>query len=313
MRLHHYPGLFGDPRSRGLRWAVGISLTVHAVLFAVAGQMKTRPNQRTFFAPVHIVDLVERSPGPVAKPASGPQTPAAPAPAVAAPAPKPPTPAPKPPAPAKPAAPTPPTPKPEPRVTRESVERLLTKPAPAAQPAKPAPPQEPSSEARIAERIARMREQQAATAPPSASAAPQPSAEGGGGVQDAIDSIRQRMGPTAGGQAGGGAPAQVGVRGGGTNTLQQVRQRAYYNQLWDHVTRYWMIPPSLQGQKHSVIVSVILDRQGNLVRAWVEEPSASAAFDRSALQALERAQPFPAIPEAVSGDPLEVGFRFSPE
>lgn len=312
MRLHHYPGLFGDARSRGLRWAVGISVAVHGLLFAVAGQLKTRPVERTFFAPVHIVDLVERSPGPAAKPADGPQTPAAPAPAVAAPAPKPPAPVPEAPAPApaKPAAPTPPPPKAEPRVTKEAVERLLTKPAPAA---KPAPSQEPSSEARIAERIARMREQQAAAAPPSAPAGSPSSAEDGGRVRDAIDSIRQRVGPAAAGQTAGGAAPQVGVRGGGTNTLQQVRQRAYYNQLWDHVTRYWMIPPSLQGQRYSVIVSVILDRQGNLVRSWVEEPSVSAAFDRSALQALERAQPFPAIPEAVSGDTLEVGFRFSPE
>ncbi len=310
MRLHHYPGLFGDPRSRGLSLAVGVSLTVHAVLFAAAGRLHTRPTERTFFAPVHFVDLVERSPGPATKaptaaPASAPSAPPVAAPPAAA------TPKAKPPALPQPVAPKPPPPKQEPKITQEAVERLLTKQAAVE---KPTPPPKPATEAQISERIARMREKYVDPAPPPARTpgGKEPTGDGRR-VEDAIASIRQKVGPAKGGQAGSGSDQKVGVRGSSANTLQQVRLRAYYNQLWDHVTDHWAIPPSLQGRDYSVIVSVIFDRQGNLVRSWVEEPSGSDAFDRSALQALQRAQPLPPIPDAVSGDTLEVGFRFHPD
>ena len=118
MRLHHYPGLFGDPRSRGLALAVGVSLAVHAVLFAMAGRLHTRPGERTFFAPVHIVDLVERFPGPATKtPAKAPAaTPPAP-PVAAAPTPKA-----QPKTPTQPVAPKQTPAKQEPKITREAVE-----------------------------------------------------------------------------------------------------------------------------------------------------------------------------------------------
>ena len=305
MRLHHYPGLFGDPRSRGLPLALSVSLAVHAVLFATAGRLHTRPAERTFFAPVHFVDLVERSPEPAAKAPT--EAPAA-APPAPTPAPKPKT---KPPAPAQPVAPKPPPPKQEPKITREAVERLLTKQTAVE---KPTPPLKPATEEQISERIARMREKYVDPAPPPARTpgGKEPAGDGRR-VEDAIASIRQKVGPAGGGQAGSSSDQKVGVRGSSANTLQQVRLRAYYNQLWDHVTDHWAIPPSLQGRDYSVIVSVIFDRQGNLVRSWVEEPSGSDAFDRSALQALQRAQPLPPIPDAVSGDTLEVGFRFHPD
>jgi TonB family protein len=102
----------------------------------------------------------------------------------------------------------------------------------------------------------------------------------------------------------------VGVRSGAGNVLQEVRLRAYYNRLWEHVNAHWTIPPSLVGRGHTVIVSAAIDRRGRLLKATVEEPSASPAFDQSALRALERAVPLPAFPEEVAEDVLEIGFRF---
>jgi TonB family protein len=272
-----------------------VSLVVHAVLLTAAGHIRTRPVERTFFAPVQMVDLVERFPGPSAK---------TPAPAAAPPAARPKVPA-------KPVVAQPPPARPKPKITREAVERLLAKPAAAE---KPAPPRGPATEEQISERIARMREKYAEPPPPSARAAgaEQPTGDGRR-VEDAIASIRQRVGPAGAGPVGSGSNDKVGVRGGSASTLQQVRLRAYYNQLWNHVTDYWTIPPSLQGRDYAVIVSVILDRQGTLVRSWVEKPSGSEAFDQSALRALQRAQPLPPIPDSVSGDTLEVGFRFYPD
>ena len=292
MRLHHYPGLFGDPRSRGLTLAVGISLAVHLVLLVTVGRIHTRPMERNFFTPVHMVDLVERPAAPAGKPAA----PAAPEPAKA-----------KAPPPEKPVAPKQAPAQPKPAPQPDAVKRITTKPQEAP---KPEPPSAELSEERISERIARMREKFGAPPPATETAdTAVDHANDNGRVDEAIASIRQRVGPST---TGGGAE-KVGVRGGSANTLQQVRLRAYYNQLWDHVTSHWAIPPSLKGRDYDVIVSVILDRQGTLVRSWVEEPSGSNGFDQSALRALQRAQPLPPIPDSVSGDTLEVGFRFHPD
>jgi TonB family protein len=286
--------LFGDPRSRGLGIALAASFLLHIVLFAAFGRFHIQPVDRTFFAPLHMVDLVERRPGPAPKPGpkAGPETPAE-------------------------------KPKAQPE-TRKPVPTVQTKTAPAAKPkALPPPsvarapttvplpspeaPPEESSEERVAERIARIREKMG-TAPAPARQEDQGAPRG---VRDAIESIRKRVGAEGGGRAvEGGA---VGIRAGGSNVLQEVRLRAYYNQLWDHVTSHWTLPPSLKGKDFSVIVSVVLDRQGTILKSWVEEASGSDAFDQSALRALQRAQPLPPIPDAVPDATLEVGFRFHPD
>ena len=137
----------------------------------------------------------------------------------------------------------------------------------------------------------------------------QTSATGDEQLSRSIASIRERMGPET---AKPGRPGTVGVRAGG-NVLQQVRLRAYYNRLWDHVKESWAVPPGVQGRDLSVIVSILVDRNGRLLRTVLEESSGSEAFDRSALQALQRSQPLPPLPEVVSASTLEIGFRFHGE
>ncbi|MDF1554707.1 MAG: cell envelope integrity protein TolA [Deferrisomatales bacterium] len=309
MRLHHYPGLFGDPRSRGLSLAVGASLAVHVVLFAAAGRLHTRPVERTFFAPVHFVDLVERSPGPATKPP--PAAPAAAPPAPPAPAVQPPAAEPK--APIQPVAPKPVTPKPvaqkpppakqEPKITRQAVERLLAKPAAAEKPT----PSTPATEAQIAERIARMREKFAESAQPSAD----PVSPAGRGtpadVRRAIDSLRERAEARARTVGDGGR--RGGAQRSGTNTLQQVRFRAYLIQMADHMQRFWEVPSSLLGRNLSTIVAVDLATDGKVLKVTVEEASGSKAFDDAAIRSIYRASPFPPPPDTILQE--GIGFRLN--
>jgi TonB family protein len=308
VRLHHYPGLFDEGVGRGLGIAVAVSLTLHVGLFAALGRFRIAHVDRTFYAPINMVDLVAKPPGPGAG-----SKPAAPAPAqpevkpapAATPA-KPPPPAKKsasevtPPAPKAP----PPTAKPKPAPQEKVVSTTPAAPAPAPS----------TSEERVAERIARLREKLAqppAAAPP-ASGPPAGVAESK--VRQAVESIRERVQPgDGGGGSGKTGTGALGVRGGASNVLQEVRLRAYYNRLWEHVNANWAIPPSLEGKGYTAIVSAVLDRQGRVLKATIEEPSASAAFDQSALRALERASPLPAFPEEVKDDVLEVGFRFHGE
>ncbi|MDW7712387.1 MAG: energy transducer TonB, partial [Deferrisomatales bacterium] len=158
--------------------------------------------------------------------------------------------------------------------------------------------------------------EKADTGPTPPPAAPSPRAEmGDTKVRQAVESIRDRIRPAEGGGGSGapGAGGAVGVRGASGNVMQEVRLRSFYNRLWEHVNAHWAIPPSLEGRGFTVIVSAVLDRRGGLLRAFVEEPSGSAAFDQSALRALERAAPLPPFPDEVKEDVLEVGFRFHGE
>jgi len=300
VRLHRYPGLFDEGVGRGLGAAVVVSLALHVGLFAAFGRFHIAPVDRTFYAPIHMVDLVAKPPGTGSGPAKQPSAPAEPAPK--------PAPA-KPPPPPKPAAeksrPAPPSPPPaEPKPTPQ--EKVIS-----TTPAEPATSPQVSEE-RVAERIARLREKLGQPPPATRESAGPPQAVAESKVRQAVESIRERVKP-GGGDGGKAATGAVGVRGGAANVLQEVRLRAYYNRLWEHVNAHWTIPPSLEGKGYTVIVSAVLDRKGRVLKATVEEPSVSAAFDQSALRALERASPLPEFPDEVKEDVLEVGFRFHGE
>lgn len=312
MKTHRYPGLFGAGGEKTLWLAVAASMLLHVGLFGAFGRHRIAPLERTFFAPIHMVELgpqappgggARAQPGPPPAPVPAPQPKAEPKPAPppeAETVPAPPKEAPKPKAPAA-------APKPQPKPTEKVVP---------ATPRDPAPPKETRTEEQVAERIARLREKLDTGQTP-APAAPSPRAGvGDAKVRQAVESIRDRLQPAQGSGAGAGtagAGGAAGIRGASGNVLQEVRLRSYYNRLWEHVNSHWAIPPSLQGRGHTVIVSAVLDRRGGLLRSFIEEPSASPAFDQSALRALERAAPLPPFPEEVREDVLEVGFRFHGE
>jgi protein TonB len=265
---------------------------IHAVLFGAFGRIQTRQNARDFFSPLHVVDLVD--PGPARKPAGASDA--------RAPRPKSPEkkkePTPKPPLQSEPIpkAKPQPSPKPDPVVKTPNPTVIQPKPDPA------------QSEQRVAKRIDDLRKKLQA-------ARPEPGAPEGGerAVRNKIDAMRKRLGPEGGGNAQKDSETPAG---GGTVTpsaLQEVRLRAYYNRLWEHVHGHWAIPPPLEGKPYTVIVSVVIDRQGRLLKSWVEEPSGSELFDKSALNALLLAEPLPPMPDSVTEESLEIGFRFHGE
>jgi len=108
--------------------------------------------------------------------------------------------------------------------------------------------------------------------------------------------------------------------------LQDVRLRVYYDSLWDGVRRNWTIPPSLEGKGYRVVVSLFLNRQGKIIdergrpvddrgdsiRPRVESSSGNVLFDQLAQRAIEIASSkgLLAIPKDISGEVLEVGFKF---
>lgn len=335
MKLRQYPGLFEDGRTKGLWTAVGVSLVLHTALFFGYSRFHISRPPRVVFSPFQMVDLGSTKPGPGAKPGSSPRNarpvtkePAAKGPDEAA-KPKPPAePPPKPKAEeqAKPVPiPDPPKPKAEtvkPKPEEKAIPKLDSEPKKA--PPKPEPKKPDPAEERVSERIAQLRSKVAkSSSQPEQSVREkidsirQRAARAGndGNVREKIDAIRQRLGPPEAGGAGGGKKGEggaVGARGGGPSLLHQLNEARYYNRLYQAVWEEWAIPPPLQGRGYTVIVSMVIDRQGKLLKSWVEERSGSDAFDQSALRALEKAQ-LPPIPPELPGDSLEVGFRFNEE
>ncbi len=308
MRVDRYHGLYGDRRDHRVWKALGFSAVLHAALFLAFGRFHIRPVDRTFYAPIQVVNLVPPSGRPKPEGVAGkPHRASPPAPKV------------KPKAKSKPkakAASRPPKPKPKappPRPTAIRPKPAPDRAAPTQGSAAPTPAPEPSPEAlerKVAERIAALRAKHAKPPGPGPASAGDRSDLGARRVGQAIEAIRRRIDQaSAGGPGGSGAAGISGSR----SAIEEVRLRAYYNRLWERVKNHWSIPPGLKGRDLSVIVSVVLDRQGRILRRLVEEPSGSEAFDTAALMALERAQPLPPFPDEVRDETLEVGFRFHGE
>ncbi len=305
MRAHRYPGLFGDRRQKGLATALVVSMGLHAGLFYAFTRFHIQPVERTFYAPIHVVNLTGPFPAePAGRRVQVKARPAKPG----RPKPPPEKPARIKPAPKKPAAPSPKT-RPKARAVPLKPESKA-RPLPA-EPATAAAPESPVAEKVLEERLARrleeLRRKHVGEAPES------PAGEGilrGVGeqrVSQAIEAIRKRLDAASPeGPGGSGAAGLAGTR----SALAELRLRPYYNRLWEHVKRHWAVPPGVRGRGLSVIVSVVIDRQGRILRTVLEESSGSRSFDESALRALARSEPLPPIPDDVADATLEVGFRF---
>jgi TonB family protein len=87
----------------------------------------------------------------------------------------------------------------------------------------------------------------------------------------------------------------------------------YYLQiLVAKISQAWMPPQGADasGEPPAAVLSFRINRDGRVNAPVVEEPSASRFFDRSAQDAILRAQPFPPLPPRYGGRWLTVHLRF---
>jgi len=113
------------------------------------------------------------------------------------------------------------------------------------------------------------------------------------------------------GLAGGGTG--VGSGGGGTTGLKGLPAAdygSYLNQLKKRVESVWKYPDNVTGVQR-VAIRFALDRAGKLTLSEVME-SSDARLNASALDAMRRASPFPAMPESLkdlANEPMIIRFE----
>ncbi|MDD3579776.1 MAG: TonB C-terminal domain-containing protein [Desulfobacca sp.] len=107
---------------------------------------------------------------------------------------------------------------------------------------------------------------------------------------------------------GGSGPAPGGAQGRATPITQAYMQRAA-----DLIRAQWQ-PHSLQRSNLKDLKTVIVIRvnaNGTIAASWFEQESGDRLYDQSAMTAITRSTPLPALPAGV--EQLEIGVTFSPE
>ena len=89
------------------------------------------------------------------------------------------------------------------------------------------------------------------------------------------------------------------------------KMQAYYAVIWSRIKGKWALPQGmLSGEGLEAVIDVTILRSGGVTAINFEKRSGNRYFDDSALKAVQKALPFPPLPEWVRDSSIEVGIRF---
>ena len=124
-------------------------------------------------------------------------------------------------------------------------------------------------------------------------------------IQRAIDDVRNRVSANPGPQAK--APPSPSASGEVTSS----RMNAYYALIWSRIKSQWALPRGiLQTDNLEAIIDVKIQRDGSVSRLEIEKSSGNRYFDQSAVKAVRKASPFPALPAWIQDTSAEFGIKF---
>ena len=118
--------------------------------------------------------------------------------------------------------------------------------------------------------------------------------------------------------------AQVKDEGGGQSPYGSLTDKgeanpalvAYFEAVKRKINEEWITTPKTlpDGQTLKTVINLLIDALGNIVSATYDTQSGDAAYDLSAMRAVERAAPFPAPPDEIRSEVLSEGFliEFNP-
>jgi TonB family protein len=87
----------------------------------------------------------------------------------------------------------------------------------------------------------------------------------------------------------------------------------YLNLLRTKISDAWDPPASrlLSGRPNQVIIRFVLARTGSVSNVDVEVVAGAPGLESSALRAVDRAQPFPPLPDGYPEDSVDIAVRFT--
>jgi colicin import membrane protein len=107
-----------------------------------------------------------------------------------------------------------------------------------------------------------------------------------------------------------------GFGGGSQGTVRVAPEIVeYFRKLQERVRESWVLPKALapDAEKLTVVVRIVIEKDGRVSDTRVERGSGNAYFDESVQRAIRKASPLPIPPERLLGgeEYYEVGFRFN--
>ncbi len=107
------------------------------------------------------------------------------------------------------------------------------------------------------------------------------------------------------------AATSANIHEGVSSELFDLQFKSYYNKVGAKIQSLWNYPGDTDKELETLI-TIKINRGGALLDYWVEKKSKAKFFDDSALRAVEKAAPFPPLPEQYNENSIEIGLRFCP-
>ena len=127
-------------------------------------------------------------------------------------------------------------------------------------------------------------------------------------VNSAIEGIRRKV------TIGSSGAVQSGPAGTGSSGMMSLKFKLYYNLIWERIRSGWVLPEHALGGKKNLetIISIRIDKNGQIEDIQFEKKSGNATLDESALRAVKKANPLPPFPPGMEGEKIDLGVRFTP-
>ncbi len=124
-------------------------------------------------------------------------------------------------------------------------------------------------------------------------------------IQRAIDDVRNKVNANPAPQAK--APPSPSA----SSAVSSSQMNAYYALIWSRIKSQWALPRGiLQSDNLEAIIDVKILRDGTVSRLDIEKSSGNRYFDQSAVKAVRKASPFPALPAWIQDTSAEFGIKF---
>jgi TonB family protein len=115
------------------------------------------------------------------------------------------------------------------------------------------------------------------------------------------------------GGASGGSEGSPSGSVDGSGRVASALLGMYGNRVKEAINREWAMPDMLKPQGLEARLIVVVSRDGKVLDLRVEKASGNSLFDESAVRAVRRASPLPALPEVITYPKVEIDIRFRPE